>query len=86
VEMKSDADFEPEFERGLLGGVVVLRQDGQVAAEADRGGSDADGALYGRYQADAPRLRSVRLTSIPYYAWANRDSCHMEVWTPVAKA
>ncbi|NUS84004.1 MAG: hypothetical protein HOY75_15000, partial [Streptomyces sp.] len=31
----------------------------------------------------APAAEPVRVTAIPYYAWANREAGAMRVWIPV---
>jgi DUF1680 family protein len=74
-------DFQEEFRRDLLGGTMLLRHPGAVFAE-----SDSRSGLYFRYSAAAPKSKPVRLTFIPYYAWANRTATPMQVWTPVARA
>jgi DUF1680 family protein len=33
---------------------------------------------------DASSARSVRLTALPYYAWANRGDSKMRIWMPIA--
>jgi DUF1680 family protein len=73
--------FQESFEKDLLGGILVLRHPGAVYEEsADRSG------LYFPHNAAPRKSRPVRLTFIPYYAWANRVQTPMQVWTPLAKA
>ena len=73
--------FEETFEKDLLGGVLVLRHPGAVYEESpDRSG------LYFSHNAPPRKSRPVRLTFIPYYAWANRVQTPMQVWTPMARA
>jgi hypothetical protein len=78
---KSSADFHSEFKSDVLGGVVVLEHPGSVYEYA----SERD-ALYSAYKSDPPKSKSVPLTFIPYYAWANREQTPMQVWTPLLKA
>jgi DUF1680 family protein len=90
INMKPGVEFASEFKEDFLGGIVVLHRDG-LMAERPKGSSDSNGApaaLYGPYQdhAGAQYSHSVRLTFIPYYAWANREPSPMQVWTPVSKA
>jgi DUF1680 family protein len=91
VSMKPGAEFTSEFKKDFLGGVVVLHRDGAVAEAAAPQGSPnpkgIPGALYGPYQdqVQPQHSRSVRLTFIPYYVWANREPSAMEVWTPITK-
>ncbi len=68
------AQFQAEFRSDLLGGMVVLHHMGAVY---ERGPSEKK--LYARYSREA-RTRTVPLTFIPYYAWANRDATSMQVW------
>ena len=66
--------FQTEFRKDLLGGMMVLHHTGAVY---ERGASEKN--LYLRYGGEA-RTRSVPLTFIPYYAWANRQATSMQVW------
>jgi DUF1680 family protein len=77
----SGSQFREEFERDLLGGIVVLKHSGAVNA----GPAGAKG-LYRRYSTEVPNTREVELKFIPYYAWANRGETAMQVWTPLLKA
>jgi DUF1680 family protein len=80
LNKSSAPQFREEFESDLLGGTVVLRSPG-VVYERDR----TRDALYSRYSAEPVKTRRVPLTFIPYYAWSNRQSTSMEVWTPFLK-
>jgi uncharacterized protein len=76
----SSSGFEEAFEKDLLGGVLVLRHPGAVYEEsADRSG------LYFSHNTPQRKSRQIRLTFIPYYAWANRAQTPMQVWTPIAR-
>jgi uncharacterized protein len=78
---KSGVQFQEEFQKDLLGGVLTLRHSGSAYAE-----SAGRSALYFRYSSEPPKSRPVSLTFIPYYAWANRVSTPMQIWTPLVKA
>lgn len=78
---KSGANFHDEFDRNLLGGIVVLRHNGAVYERAE-----ARTGLYYRYTSEPHKARRVPLTFIPYYAWANRSATQMQVWTPALQA
>jgi DUF1680 family protein len=81
ADKASSGRFEEKFDKDLLGGVLVLRHAGTVSEEsADRS------SLYFSHDAAPPKSRPVRLTFIPYCAWANRVQTPMQVWTPVARA
>ena len=73
--------FQEKYDNGLLDGVVVLRHAGTVAEKAFE-----DDPLYGNYTAPVRPFKSVDLTFIPYYAWANRGMTSMEVWVPLDQA
>jgi len=77
----SEEDLSESFEKDLLGGVVVLRHEGEVSTT-----SGARRSLY--FSADAPGSSSsnVELKFIPYYAWANRRPTPMQVWTPIRRS
>jgi DUF1680 family protein len=81
VGQKPAAQFQSEYEKGMLGGMVVLRHQG-IAYER----SASSARLYSRYTGQAATSRPIPLTFIPYYAWANRQATEMQVWTPAAKA
>jgi len=81
VGEKSGGQFQEKFEKDLLGGVLVLRHPGVAYEESvDRG------SLYFSHNAPPRKSRPIRLTFIPYYAWANRVQTPMQVWTPMARA
>jgi len=71
-------DFQSEFRKDLLDGVIVLHHPG-LARENNASGS----ALYPRYNGESVKTRRVDLTFIPYYAWSNRMATAMQVWTPL---
>jgi uncharacterized protein len=93
VDAKSGAEFTSEVRKDFLGGIVVLHHEGIAAESAASASPQAapnsaapSAALYGPYKSDARNTRSVQLTFIPYYAWANREPAAMEIWTPVSEA
>ncbi len=71
----ANTTFQAEKAKDLLGGVVVLKGQAEVAEAADWTGK--------LYQAVTPSRR-VPITAIPYYAWDNREPGPMRVWMPVA--
>ncbi len=72
------SEFQTQFRRDLLDGVVELHHPGFV-----REGSASSNILYPRFSGEPLKTRRVELTFIPYYAWANRIATGMQVWTPV---
>ena len=70
LRISTDADFQPNFAADLLGGITLLTGLALTTPPC---------ALYGNGNAsanDAP----VRVTAVPYYAWANREPGAMTVW------
>jgi uncharacterized protein len=78
---KSNASFQEEFQKDLLGGVLVLRHAGAAYGE-----SAEQHQLYFHYSGEPRKSKPLSLTFIPYYAWANRTATPMQVWTPVSRA
>ncbi len=75
--------FRSDYQTDLLNGVVALQAPGLVAEKA----AAWDDTLYRSTPAamkPAP-FRSVTLTAIPYYAWANREPGTMRIWVPYHK-
>lgn len=73
------ATVEPR--KDLLGGVTVLKIQGQVAEK-----SLGDEPLYEPLQSALNRAkRPITITLIPYYAMANREPTPMEIWLPIAR-
>jgi hypothetical protein len=73
--LPAEAELRGTKEKSLLGGVVTIQGEAQVAEELDW--------TRRLYQANAPSRR-VPITAIPYYAWDNRKAGAMKVWLPVA--
>jgi DUF1680 family protein len=76
VGSKPDAEFQSEYAANLLDGIVVLHQTGAAYETAS-----ADEALYMPMNSATHKTRPVKLTLIPYYAWANRQQTSMQVWS-----
>ena len=75
----SGKEFHSEFRQDFLGGILVLKHDGQRS-----GKPLSDEPLYRPSQGrGVTRGQPAELTLIPYYAWANRGPAAMEVWIPV---
>ncbi len=69
------ARLDARFEPALLGGVMTIRAQGQVAPADDAGW---EGPLY---RPESPG-RPAALVAIPYFAWDNREPGAMVVWLP----
>ena len=78
VVLPADVDFTATFQPDLLGGVVVLCCQTEVVPPDDAW----ENRLYRTPvpRLEKPRSRSVEVTAIPYYAWANREPGPMQVW------
>jgi uncharacterized protein len=81
LRQDSSSAFHEEFDKDLLGGIVVLKHAGAWAEK-----TSSDGKLYRAYTPTVPKGRQVELKFIPYYAWANRAATPMQVWTPTFRA
>jgi uncharacterized protein len=73
--------FTAEFDKDLLGGVVVIHHLGAVSEQ-----TSGNGGLYSRLAPANTTVGAAKLRFIPYYAWANRAETSMQVWTPVLRA
>ena len=54
--------------KDLLGDVVVITSDASVAFEPRWG--------------ESAKVRQHAMVAVPYYGWANRAECYMDVWLP----
>src|SRR6266700_4997660 len=81
LRQDSSSAFHEEFDKDLLGGIVVLKHAGAWTEK-----TSSDGKLYRAFTPSAPKGRRVQLKFIPYYAWANRTATQMQVWTPMFRA
>jgi len=72
IGLPEESDLETAFDKNFLGGVVTIH------GEALR----CDPAAWGRtlYETQEVPTSPMKLTAIPYYAWANRGVGEMLVW------
>jgi DUF1680 family protein len=77
ISLSQSAKFSSEYKADFLEGVTVLHHRGGVFEV-----SSAEEALYSPASLSPQKTRTEDLTFIPYYVWANRQSCAMQVWTP----
>ncbi len=77
LKLSTDAtkDFQPEFRKDLLGGVVVLKHHGVMQPRPY-----ATLPLYAPLTVEKPG-KPVDLTLIPYYSFMNRGPAAMQVWS-----
>lgn len=73
IVLADDAEFDANFEAGLLGGVTVLTGIGTRTIVPD---SEKDRL----YTTAIYESESVPLKAIPYFAWSNRTTGEMSVW------
>ncbi len=72
-----EAGFAHVFQPDLLGGVVIVQGYAGIAPPDEPWGD----RLYRRVDPAPSQLQpTIRLTAIPYYAWANREPGPMRVW------
>lgn len=71
-------DFSIRFDRELLGGVAKISFK---ASEANL--AQWSGKLYRSLDAQMLKSKKIRVTAIPYYAWANRGHAVMTTWLPL---
>ena len=71
IAIPAGASFTAKHKPDLLGGVTVLTGEA-VSAFADPSLYEPVGAI--------GSLQTVRVTAIPYFAWANREAGPMKVW------
>ena len=76
LALPEKADPEAEFRPRLLGGVVVVTAGG-FSRPAVPG-------LFAVRKKAGGRSKKVKLTAVPYFAWANRRPGAMRVWVPTA--
>jgi uncharacterized protein len=78
IRIDPDQPLHAHWNSTLLGGTTIVRARGYLL-DLDRW----DGSLYRSFAGSmASRRRSLTLTAIPYYAWANRGATSMRVWIP----
>ena len=70
-----DSPLSVEWMPRLLSGLMAIK--GEALAI---GTEELEGQLYRTVTDALPKLRPVRFTAIPYYAWANRETGPMTVW------
>ncbi|MDQ2843081.1 MAG: glycoside hydrolase family 127 protein, partial [Acidobacteriota bacterium] len=81
IFFRPGAAISVEMKKDLLGGVTLLKTQGQVAEK-----SLGDEPLYQPLAVAGGRAkRSATLTFIPYYAVGNREPTPMEVWVPLTR-
>ena len=79
VRIVPDAPLTANWRADVLGGVVTVEAQGTVADVRDW-----DDTLYRPAMPPEAPARPVKLTAVPYYAWANRAPGAMRVWVPEA--
>jgi DUF1680 family protein len=78
VVLPPEANYSVRNRSDLLGGVVVLETLAEIVPPDEGWGEHLYRGVHPR--ADRPQGSTVKLTAIPYYAWANRDPGPMRVW------
>ncbi len=76
VAIVAGAKWTPRREKDLLAGATVLDGEARIMQSPDW-----TDRLYRRWEPASEKR--IRVTLIPYYAWANRGISQMSVWLPV---
>mgnify|MGYP000026370934 CR=1 FL=1 len=76
IHIPHNIKLTPRYDENLLGGVTVLEGEAWRIPE-----EEWKDELYRRITASS--AEPVRITLIPYYAWANRGISKMTVWMPL---
>ena len=71
IKLPRESVFTSEYKPDMLEGVTVITTDGYIPV------NDNDTALY---RNTPPEYKKIKLTFIPYYAWANRGEGEMTVF------
>jgi len=81
VEIDPAGSLQARWQADLLGGVMAIDAPGYALDLAPW-----QGRLYRPLGSGSrPGRQPVRLTAVPYYAWANRGPGAMRVWVPAAR-
>lgn len=72
VFLPENAVLKAQFNKKILGGVVVVKSQALVSDA-----KDWKGALY---RTERPRMNPVSITAVPYGVWDNRKPGQMRVW------
>ena len=72
--LPTDSGLEARWEPNLLNGVVAISGE---AYAVDVGARDS---LYRMEDRSFTKMRNIKFTAIPYFAWANRELGPMTVW------
>ena len=82
VQIDEMAPLSSAWNPGLLGGVVTVQAEGFLLD-----GEPWKNRLYRRLgEGTAQGRKPVKLTAVPYYAWANRGPNAMRIWIPRGRA
>lgn len=81
VAVGEGGGFEAEYEPDLLGGVNVVRG---TAGLLEMGWLGKKLRKFYRPSQLGSRVKSLGITAIPYYAWANREPGQMITWIPTS--
>ncbi len=89
IYLPPETKLKPQFEKDLLGGVMVLQGDAQFADMKVNWTRTLYQPLPAETQKNASGEKVTQrgktpIKAIPYYAWDNREACPMQVWLPMA--
>ncbi len=72
ISLPKDTTFKVEFDKNLLGGVVVIRADAVTV--------DSPGTNSKLYTSKPYGKKPIEIKAVPYFTWANREPGEMLVW------
>ncbi len=99
VFLHENIRFESRYDKDRLGGITVLtgramnseekqRLSSETKASISSKKADWTNQLYREFEPSSLneiKIGIVDIELIPYFAWANRGICWMEVWIPLAR-
>lgn len=71
ISLSADAKFQAKFNKDLHGGIIVIEGEGL------RNDISSWNSLYKEFE---PKKKAIKITSVPYSYWGNRNAGEMLVW------
>ncbi|HEX8236075.1 MAG TPA: beta-L-arabinofuranosidase domain-containing protein [Abditibacteriaceae bacterium] len=81
IVVPRDAVYAEQWCARVLGGVVMLQGEAAVSSHA---GAFGDRLYHTVNAAAEPPTRTIQISAVPYFAWANREPGQMRVWLRTA--
>ncbi len=74
IALPHNSELKSQFEPDLLGGVVLIH--GKALSKT------LSKSLYTKIDNNRRKQKTIELTAVPYFSWANRKAGAMRVWLP----